>query len=103
MRNENLVLRMSSQEKHQVVTAAEHTGVTVTQYARKAIIERAQAEAIADRLLVAILSAIEEHAHKTLDSLSTVNEKIGTNASKDDLRKLAEWIAARLPTAGRQP
>lgn len=103
MRNENLVLRMSSQEKHQVVAAAEHAGVTVTQYARKAISERAQVEAVADRLLVAILSAIEEHAQRVVDGLTSINQKLGTVASKDDLRKLAEWVASRLPTEGRQP
>jgi len=103
MRNENLVLRMSPQEKRQTVLAAEQAGVTVTEYSRKAIIERAQIEAVADRLLIAILSAIEEHTHKTLDGLRSVNERIGTTASKDDLRKRAEWIASRLPAEGRQP
>ena len=103
MRNENLVLRVSSQEKQQVVTAAERAGVTATEYSRKAIVERAQIESIADRLLVAILTALDDHAKQIAGQLNSLRERTDVAATKNDLSKLAEWIANRTSNNGRTP
>ena len=95
-----LSLRIAHSEKQALAAAAERTGTTLTGYALAAITERTRAETIADRLLVAILAALDDHTKQITGQVNALHARVDATASKDDLRRLAEWIASRT-TNGR--
>lgn len=98
-----LSLRIARGDKQALAAAAERTGSTLSGYALAAITQRVSAEAIADHLLAAILAALDDQTKQTTGQLNTLRERVDTAATKEDLRKLAEWIASRPATAGRTP
>jgi uncharacterized protein (DUF1778 family) len=100
---EVISMRIAHKDKQALAVAAEREGTTLTGYAIGAITERIRAETIADRLLVAILAALDERTNEIVNRLNVLHERADAAATKTDLSKLAEWIANRTTSNGRVP
>lgn len=102
-RNDCIHVRVSTAEKHRITEAAQQAHQSVADYLRAVAFDRITAEQQADRLLAALLAAIGDGGQQVGEHLDRVSEYLTTLASKDDLRKLAEWMATKFESIGAKP
>lgn len=98
-RNDFINLRVSAAEKHRITEAAQRLEMTTADYVRAAAAERVNMEAFADRLITTLLASLNDQSDRIGGDLHALAQRVGVSATRDDLRKLSEWLAERLPAA----
>jgi hypothetical protein len=98
-RNDFITLRVSIAEKRRIAEAAQKLEMTTADYVRAATSERVSMEAFADRLIATLLAALSDQSERIGNDLHALAQRVGVTATRDDLRKLSEWLAQRIPTA----
>jgi len=96
-RSDYINLRVSPEEKRRIADAAGRIDMTVADYVRASATERMTMEQLADRLLAILLAALNDQSERLGSDLNNIAQRVGATASRDDLKKLSEWIAGRLP------
>ena len=99
-RNDCIHLRVSTGEKHRITEAAQQAHQSVADYLRSVVLDRVTAEQQSDRVLAATLGAVGDTGQQLGEHLNQLGEYLTTLASKDDLRKLAEWMATKFDASG---
>lgn len=98
-RNDFITLRVSAAEKRRIAEAAQKLEMTTADYVRAASSERVNMEAFADRLIATLLASLSDQSEQIGNDLHALAQRVGVTATRDDLRKLSEWLAQRIPTA----
>jgi hypothetical protein len=103
-RNDYINLRVSRDEKQRIAGAAQRMELTVADYVRAAAAERINMEAFADRLITTLLASLNDQSSRIGNDLHALAQRVGVTATRDDLRKLSEWLDERLrSTKGGHP
>lgn len=100
-RRETIHTRVTGTEKRRITDAASTAGRTTADFLRDAVLNRITGEQQADRLMVALTAAVDDHVDQLRRDVAALSQQQSGAATKADLTKLAEWLITRL-TANRE-